>query len=129
MFKPTTLLKVVSIIMIIFGAIGLLGTGVSYAVLPSMGDIPGVDMSIITDTLTPLNLAIAVLSGILEIAAGIFGVSGKSLKAATVIMGIYTIMIIGSLIQSMMLIGMSFTYVFNLILPVLFWWGLYQSKE
>ena len=129
MFKPTKLLKVVSIILIIFGAIGLLGTGVSYVMLPSLGDIPGVDMSLITNALTPLNLAVAVLSGILQIAAGIFGVSGKSMKATTIIMGIYTLMIIGSLIQSMMLIGMSFTYVFNLILPVLFWWGLYQSKE
>lgn len=129
MFRPKTILKVISIIMIIFGAFGLIGTAISYIMLPGMQDIPGVDMSIITDTLTPLNLIISVVNGGCCIAAGIFGVSGKSWKWAAITGGIYTLLILISIVQSIVMVGFVWTYVFNLIIPALFWWGLYQSKE
>lgn len=129
MFKPKTLLKVVSIIMIIFAVLGLAGTAIMYAFLPGMSDVPGVDMSIITDTLTPLNLIISIVSGVCSIAAGIFGVSGKSFKWAVITAGIYTALILLSIVQSIVSVGFQFTYIFNLLIPALYWWGLYQSKE
>ena len=129
MFKPKMLLKVISIIMIIFGVLGFVGTALMYAVLPGMADVPGVDMSIITDTLTPLNLIISIVSGACCIAAGIFGVSGKSFRWALITAGIYTALILVSLVQSIVSVGFHFTYIFNLLIPALYWWGLYQSKE
>ena len=73
MFKPKTLLKVVSILLMIGGVLGIFGTILSYAMLPKLSDIPGIDMSLITSALTPLNLIMSLISGISAIAAGFFG--------------------------------------------------------
>lgn len=128
MFKPKTLLKVVAIILVITGVLGMIGTAVSYMLLPRMGEIPGVDMSLIEKVLTPFNLITSIISSIACIGAGIFGFSGKSAKWAKICAGVYTGLLIVSVIQSV--IGGTFTFLVavDFILPVLYWWGLYQSE-
>lgn len=128
MFKPKTLLKVISILFIITGVLGIVGTGISYAVLPQLGEIEGVDMSLIEEAYTPLNLIMSVISGVSGILAGIFGVSGKSFKWAVIFAGVYTAVLLVSVVQLM--VGGLFTafVILDFVLPILYWWGLYQSK-
>lgn len=128
MFKPKTLLKVVSILFIIGGVLGLAGTIVSYAMLPKLSDIPGVDMSLLTSALTPFNLILSLVSGISAIAAGIFGCSGKSAKWAVITAGVHTAILLLSAIQTVMG-GMATPFlILDFIVPSLYWWGFYQSK-
>lgn len=128
MFKPKTLLKVVSILLMIGGVLGIFGTILSYAMLPKLSDIPGIDMSLITSALTPLNLIMSLISGISAIAAGFFGFSGKSVKWLLITAGIYTVILLISVIQTVMN-GMATAFmIVDFIVPSLYWWGFYQSK-
>ena len=77
MFQPSKLLKVMSVIFIILGVLGLIGTGFSYAMLPTLESIEGVDMSLVTETLTPLNLALSIVSCVSSVGAGIAGIRGS----------------------------------------------------
>lgn len=128
MFKPTKLLKIVSVLFIIAGVLGMFGTAVSYIMLPKMSEIPGVDMSTLEATLTPLNLVMSVISCVSGIAAGIFGFGGRSKRNAAICLGIYLAMLLVSVVQ--MLLNGTFTVfvAVDFILPVLYWWGLYQSE-
>ncbi|MCI9217274.1 hypothetical protein AALA78_01915 [Lachnospiraceae bacterium 42-17] len=128
MFKPKTLLKVVSILLMIGGVLGIFGTILSYAMLPKLSDIPGIDMSLITSALTPLNLIMSLISGISAIAAGFFGFSGKSVKWLLITAGIYTVILLISVVQTVMN-GMATAFmIVDFIVPSLYWWGFYQSK-
>ena len=93
-----------------------------------MQEIPGVDMSILDSALTPLNLAMAVVSSVVSVAAGIFGFGGRSKKGAAISMGVYTAVLVASVVQ-LMASGMFTAFAaVDFILPVLYWWGLYQSE-
>lgn len=128
MFRPKTMLKVVSIFFIIGGVLGLFGTVVLYAMIPKMSEIPGVDMSVLEAAMTPFGLITSVFSSISSVCAGVFGFTGKSAKYAKIFAGIYTALLVVSTIQSA--IGGTFTFlvVVDFIIPVLYWWGLYQSE-
>lgn len=129
MFRPKMLLKVVSILFIIAGVLGLIGTVTGYVMIPKMSEIPGVDMSVLEAAYTPLNLIISIVSSIGCAGAGIFGVSGKSMKWALIFAGVYTVLLIVSIIQTIVQGTFTAFSVVNIILPALYWWGLYQSKE
>lgn len=128
MYKPTKLLKVVSVIFIITAILGIFGTAVLYIMIPKMREIPGVDMSTIEAVLTPLNLVMSVLSCICAVAAGIFGFGGRSKKGAVICAGIYTALLVVSEVQ--LALNGTFTAfsAVDFILPLLYWWGLYQSE-
>lgn len=128
MFKPTKLLKIVAVLFIITGILGMFGTAVSYIMLPKMREIPGIDMSTIEAALTPLNLIMSMISCICSVIAGIFGFSGRSKRGAVVCAGIYLALLLVSVVQ-MALDGTFTAFVaVDFILPVLYWWGLYQSE-
>ena len=128
MFRPTKLLKVVSVLFIITGVLGMFGTAVSYIMLPKLSEIPGVDMSMLEATLTPFNLAMSVISCVCSVAAGFFGFGGRSKRNAAICMGIYSVLLLVSVVQ-MALNGTFTVFVtVDFILPVLYWWGLYQSE-
>ncbi|EOS70682.1 hypothetical protein C818_01279 [Lachnospiraceae bacterium MD308] len=128
MFKPTKLLKIVSVLFIISAVLGMIGTAILYIMIPKMQEIPGVDMSILDSALTPLNLAMAVVSSVVSVAAGIFGFGGRSKKGAAISMGVYTAVLVASVVQ-LMASGMFTAFAaVDFILPVLYWWGLYQSE-
>ena len=54
---------------------------------------------------------------------------GKNYKGAVVAAGIYTALIVVSTVMT--IAGGTFTLasVIGYIIPLLYWWGLYQSKE
>lgn len=128
MFKPTKLLKIVAVLFIISSVLGMFGTAVSYIMLPKLSEIPGVDMSLLEKTLTPLNLVLSVISCISGIAAGIFGFGGRSKRNAAVSMGIYTALLFVSVVQIALNGTFTVFIAVDFILPVLYWWGLYQSE-
>ena len=125
MKKKSTLLNVVSIIVIVFSSLGLLATlamiGMSgmlepyyeaYGLIPPSGG----------DYIFSLVLVI------IQLTAGIMGVMYRSKKSVLIIGAVYCLAILVNLAISMVTVGFSFTYVFNLILPILYMWGWYLSE-
>jgi len=129
MFKPKRLLKVISVIMIIFGVLGGVFSIFTYAMLPQLGDMAGLDMSVYESVFTPLNIAISIVSTISCIMAGVFGVSGKSLRWAMIFGGIYTLIVIYNVVTTVIAGGVLYTLILSVLIPILYWWGIYQSKE
>lgn len=125
MFKPNKMLKVISVIMIIFSVLGLIASIASYRLLSNMGGIEGIATS--GEILT--NLIISIISGICCILTGFFGKTGKSLKLAMLFGGIYTVIILYNIVVSVSKIGFSYIYLLNVIIPILFWWSIFQSIE
>ena len=128
MFKPNKLLKVVSIIFIVLAVMGAISTVGSYFFLQSfVGDeVNGVDMSAVKAMATPLTLLQGLFSSLLMLVCGIFGLNGKSFKVCLIGMIIYLVI---AFIQSIMLVGFQVFSIIDFILPILYLWGLYQSKE
>ena len=129
MFQPKRLLKVMSVIFIILGVLGLIGTGFSYAMLPKLEAMEGIDLSLVKEAMTPLNLTISVVSSVASVGAGVMGVSGRSRKGAVLFAGIYSLLVVVSLVQTVRMGLFGFAAVVDIILPLLYWWGLYQSEE
>ena len=129
MFQPSKLLKVMSVIFIILRVLGLIGTGFSYAMLPTLESIEGVDMSLVTETLTPLNLALSIVSCVSSVGAGIAGIRGRSRRRAVIFIGLYSLLTVISLIQTAAIGLFNFGAVLDVVVPVMYWWGLYQSEE
>lgn len=128
MFKPNKLLKVVSIIFIVLAVMGAISTVGSYFFLQSfVGDeVNGVDMSAVKDMLNGWVILQGLFSSLLMLVCGIFGLNGKSFKVCLIGMIIYLVI---AFIQSIMLVGFQVFSIIDFILPILYLWGLYQSKE
>lgn len=131
MFKPNKLLKVVSIIFIVFAVMGAISTVGSYFMLQNfVGDeVNGVDMSAIKDMLNGWVIFQGLFSSLLMLVCGIFGINGKSFKVCLIGMIIYLVIVVIAFIQSVMLIGFQVYSIIDFILPILYLWGLYQSRE
>ncbi|MEF9946513.1 MAG: hypothetical protein RR869_05325 [Lachnospiraceae bacterium] len=131
MFKPNKLLKVVSVILIIFGALSVVSSIIGYVGVQSLKDMQGVDMTVIKAAYTPLNLAIGLCSALLMVICGILGVKGKAYKPALILMIVYVVIdIISLFISGIAMTALTWTsLIIGLILPLLYLWGLYQSKE
>lgn len=131
MFKPNKLLKVVSIIFIVLAVIGAISTVGSYFFLQSfVGDeVNGVDMSAVKDMLNGWVILQGLFSSLLMLVCGIFGLNGKSFKVCLIGMIIYLVIVVIAFIQSIMLVGFQVFSIIDFILPILYLWGLYQSKE
>ena len=95
-----------------------------------MGDVVnGVDMSAAKEMLTPLTLLQGLFSSLLMLVCGIFGVNGKSFKVCLIGMIVYLVIVVIAFIQSIMLVGFQVSSIVSFLLPILYLWGLYQSKE
>lgn len=131
MFKPNKLLKVVSIIFIVLAVMGAISTVGSYFFLQSfVGDeVNGVDMSAVKDMLNGWVILQGLFSSLLMLVCGIFGLNGKSFKVCLIGMIIYIVIVVIAFIQSIMLVGFQVFSIIDFILPILYLWGLYQSKE
>ncbi len=131
MFKPNKLLKVVSIIFILLAVMGAISTVGSYFFLQSfVGDeVNGVDMSAVKDMLNGWVILQGLFSSLLMLVCGIFGLNGKSFKVCLIGMIIYLVIVVIAFIQSIMLVGFQVFSIIDFILPILYLWGLYQSKE
>ena len=131
MFQPNKLLKVVSIIFIVLAVMGAISTVGSYFFLQSfVGDeVNGVDMSAVKDMLNGWVILQGLFSSLLMLVCGIFGLNGKSFKVCLIGMIIYLVIVVIAFIQSIMLVGFQVFSIIDFILPILYLWGLYQSKE
>lgn len=131
MFKPNKLLKVASIIFIVLAVMGAISTVGSYFFLQSfVGDeVNGVDMSAVKDMLNGWVILQGLFSSLLMLVCGIFGLNGKSFKVCLIGMIIYLVIVVIAFIQSIMLVGFQVFSIIDFILPILYLWGLYQSKE
>lgn len=132
MFKSKGLLKVVSIIMIVIGAISALSLAVTLPMLSSLKGqtIPGVDVDAVMGVLTPLNIALTVFSVLVIMITGILGLIGKSYKAAFIFGVIYLLYeVIAIIVGIVNGTGFKVTSIVGVLIPVLYLWGLYQCKE
>lgn len=126
MKKPSTLLKVVSIIMIVFGALGLLSSIALFSTSSAMA--PYYEAMGVAAPST-LSKVLALVGSIVMIAAGIIGVAYKS-RQLVLIIGISLIVVhVVSIIDTTVTTGMfaPFTLI-GLVLPILYMWGWYQSN-
>ncbi|RHR21862.1 hypothetical protein DWX43_22890 [Clostridium sp. AF19-22AC] len=125
MKKRSTFLKVVSIILIVFGALGLLSGIFSIAMrgtfeqtYAAMGiDIP----STFSYVLTIVGAAIIIISGIM----GVIYKSKQSVLIMAVILAAYYI---ANIIYSSVTVGFSYLNLIGLLWPILYFWGWYQSN-
>ena len=127
MFKPNKLLKVVSILMIIFGILGLVFSIIGYATMSKVSGL--IDQSLIEAAMNPVNIATSLISTIWCILGGFFVRGGKNYTGAVITAGIYTGLMVISTIMTIVDGTFTFVTVFGYIIPLLYWWGLYQSKE
>lgn len=125
MKRKSKLLNVVSIIIIVFSALVLLSTlaliamsGMLEPYLEAYGAAP----------LSAGDFVFSLLLTVIQLAAGIMGVMYRSKKSVLIIGVIYCISILANIAISTVTVGFMFTYVFNLILPILYMWGWYQSE-
>ena len=126
MFKPSTLLKVVSILTIIGAALGLIST---VAMMAMSGTVNDLLASMGQATLTTGDYIFSLVSVIFSLVAGIFGLMGKN-KKATMGLGIVILIIeVISIVMTVSTTGFTVVSVLGLILPLLFIWGVYQSNE
>lgn len=124
MKRKSKLLNIVSIIIIVFSSLEILGT------------LAGIAMSGMLEPyyetygITPPSAgsyAFALILAVIELTAGIMGVMYRSKKSVLIIGAVYCISVLANIIISTVTIGFMFTYVLNLILPILYMWGWYLS--
>lgn len=125
MKKRSTFLKVVSIILIIFGALGMLSgilsiamRGVFEQTYAAMGITAPSTFSYI---LTIIGAAVIIISGIV-------GVMYKSRQSVLIMAIILAAYYIGNIVYSSVTVGFSYLNLIGLIWPLLYFWGWYQSN-
>ena len=125
MKRKSRLLNVVSIIIIVLSAFGLLGALATIAMsgmLEPYYEAYGITPPAAGDYIFSFVLVV------IEITAGIMGVMYRSKKSVLIIGVIYCIGVLANIAISTVTMGFMFTYAFNLILPILYMWGWYQSE-
>ena len=123
--KKSTLLNVVSILLIIFSTFGILGGIITLATYDA-----------ITSALESMGMAaipmwsyvVSLIMSCIDMAAGIMGVMYRSRKSVMIIGAVYVLSVIATIVFNIVTTGFSAAYILNLILPVLYVWGWYQSE-
>jgi hypothetical protein len=129
MFKPTKLLKVVSILMIIFGVLGVLSVIGSAVLIKNLAASGTAMPTEVMEALSPISIGISVLLALVEVALGILGVAGKALKAAIVGTVAMFLLHVFDIVYVTIISGFAATSILGFLIPVLYAWGLYQSIE
>lgn len=131
MKQRSKLLKVVSIIMIIFGAIGIIGSFMSAFMMQAMMQMPETQEILSAAGLaniSTLYYIVGILTSVMELAAGIVGVMYRSKKSVLIAGIIWIVLILINLFWGIAMVGFQFTVIFSLIIPALYFWGWYQSN-
>lgn len=125
MKKRSTLLKVMSIILIVLGGLSLLGGIFSIAtkdMVKATYEAMGMPVP------TTFTYVLTLVSGIIVLVAGILGLIYKS-KQSVLIMGIILLVYyVGDFIYSVTLTSFSAIGLVSFIIPILYLWGWYQSN-
>ncbi|MFI3173019.1 MAG: hypothetical protein R3Y58_11735 [Eubacteriales bacterium] len=125
MFKPTKLLKVISVLFIISGVLGVLSSITGPAIIEWSESVTGISTGV---EITMLDTVLGVIGSLVTLAAGILGVAGKQYKVAWILAIIYVIYTIYGIISTLDIVGFSALSMMNFILPALYMWGLYCSS-
>ncbi|MEJ8733861.1 hypothetical protein [Mediterraneibacter sp. ICN-202921] len=129
MSKPSKLLKVVSIIVIVLGSLSVLGAIFTTVMAVTMPDLIAQSYELIGQSAPSTGYYVyTIASACVVLIAGIIGVLHRSKKSVLIMAVIYLVLEFGSVIYSSITIGFSFLYVVDLILPILYAWGWYQSE-
>lgn len=131
MKQQSKLLKVVSILMIIFGALGTISTLMSTIVIKTVMQSPEIQESYAALGMPEISTGyyiFTVLVAVLELAAGIVGVMYRSKKSVLITGIIWITVVLINLIWGCILVGFQFTIIFSLTLPALYLLGWYQSN-
>ena len=131
MQKRSGMLKVISILMIIFSAIALVIVLAGLAAVMALGDVAAyVEQYMnISVGMYYASMVLAVISPVLELIAGIMGLACKS-KSVLKVVGILVIIVcLISLIITIMTTGFSFTSLISFVLPILYVVGVGQCIE
>lgn len=136
MFQPNKLLKVSAIITIIQSVLGIISGIFGLAVGGAMtGEVKeqleaaGQDAEMLTSLLSPTTMIISIVISVLLIVCSVLALKGRNYKACMLMMILYIVYSVIELIRQSAMIGFSITSVIGFIVPILFLWGLYQSKE
>lgn len=125
MKKPSKLLKVFSIILIVFGGISLFSAFVSITMRSTMEQYY---TALGQPTPTTLTYVLLFVGSVVLLASGIIGVSYKS-KQLVLIMGIIlAVYYVFNIIYTAVTISFSPVSLISIVLPILYLWGWYQSN-
>jgi len=132
MTKRSTLLKVVSIIMIIFSAIALI-IGIVGALGASMlgtalSEVGGETAAAVSGALTGI-VVFGIVLAVIELVCGILGVASKNKKLLTILGCVLIILAVVSLIMNIVAGSFSAMSLVSLILPILYFLGARQCVE
>ena len=129
MLNPSKMLKVVSIIVIVLGSLSVLGSIMSTVMAVTMPDLMEQSYEMLGQSAPSTGYYVYMIaSACVVLVAGIVGVLHKSKKSVLIMAVIYLVLEFGSVIYSSFIAGFSFLYVIDLILPILYMWGWYQSE-
>lgn len=129
MSKSSKLLKVVSIIVIILGSLSVLGGIFTTVMAVTMPDLIAQSYELLGQNAPSAGYYVyTIASACVVLMAGIIGILHRSKKSVLIMAVIYLVLEFASVIYSSIGFGFSFLYVVDLILPVLYTWGWYQSE-
>lgn len=117
MLEKKTFLKVMSILTIIGGAFGVIGTVASVFLVKSSPELAA--------QLTTGAIIVGTLGAVIELVAGISGLMRKSFMVCMVA-GV--LMIVISIVSMIMVGTFQATNLLGLIVPVLYVWSVYMAK-
>lgn len=123
--KPSKLLKVISILLIIFSVFGLISGIGAIALSGSMAETleaAGVEAP------SMAAYVLTIVGALVGLAAGILGVMYRSRKVVMIAGIAYIAFQLINVIYSITLTGFMATYLLSFILPLLYMWGWYQSN-
>ncbi len=131
MKKQSKLLKVVSILLIIFGVLGLIGNLLSIFLIGPLMDTPEIAAVYEAAGIQQpgaLYYVFSVLTSLVEITSGIVGVMYRSKKSVLITGIIWTVVVVIGMIWGIVLTGFTPFSFLSLFFPVLYLWGWYQSN-
>ena len=134
MFKPNKKLKIISIIIIVLSIFNLVGVIFQTAVENFIIDILKQNsMEIVFYEQSDMLILSGIIGLVIYFFAGILGLCGKSYKAAFILMGTYIVLMLLSTYIGMYLDNFRLStsdyisFMWDLLLPILYIWEVYQS--
>ena len=127
MKKTHTLLKVMAIIYIVFGAIGLLSGIYSFINMDSQNAMLA-SMGMESLQLTTGAVILTLVNAIIEIAAGILVFAKKDKKIWYICGIVLVLLVVVSIISTLSTTGFSALSILSFIMPALYLWGVYLSE-
>ncbi len=126
MYRPTTLLKVISILFIIGGVFGIISAlGINTLIEMSEQMAGG---ATVFPKLTTLDIVISIVISVSQMAAAILALMGKKYKVVMILVIVSILFTTYSIISSIYMYGFTALSFSSYLLPALFVWGLIQSK-